>query len=241
MRNFIIFLLVFLAAFFLMLFLLPDKFFIFIVIYLALIISAICLLYYLGLARGLFVLFAIIALPFIIEYALSFLPYSFLKGNVINYLSWQKIDFAINLNNLFAGFNIPTIFICSLIFSQKIVVYSFIKSGHKLLQNIIASLLIAFTFLYIDPQKIEYASALKWLIIALIANYLILKLIKFKTGTPEIYKEMPIIIYLIIYLSNYTITNNYYYLIFTGLLLIYYLITLWNEHKIKMANQSFSA
>jgi len=233
MRNFTILLFIFFVFFLLIAWLAPESMFIFFYIYLALLIAAICLISYLGWLRGFLILLAFILLPFLVEYLFSALKLPLFETSTIIYLSTRKITLPVTTANLILIFNTPTIFICSLVFSQKLKNYFNLRSYPKIFLVIFASILIALNFINTGAQNFSPINGFKWLIIALAVNVIAAKLFKFKVETADLFKEFPIVLYLLILSLNYIITANYYLLIFMGVLAILYLISLYNEHQYK--------
>jgi len=237
MKNFLILIFIFFLVFLLIAFLAPDSMFIFFYIYLALVIALICAFAYLGWFHGLLILIIYTLLPFLLEYLLSLLRLPIFENSTIIYLSTHNLNLPITTTNLIIIFNIPTLFICSLFFSQKLKLLFNIKKYPKTFLIIAASLLLALNFLNISLQKFIYGDAIKWLVIALLINLLALKLIKFKIETMEFYKELPIILYLLVYSFNFAVSGNYIFLLIAAVLLIIYLIALYNEHQYKKISQ----
>jgi hypothetical protein len=238
MKNFIILLFIFFLVFLLIAFIAPDSMFIFFYIYLALIISALCLMMYVGGLRGIILLVIFILSPFLLEYLFSLLKLPFFSASTIVYLSARTINLPVNAGNLIILFNIPTLLICSLFFSQKLKMLFNIKILQKTFLVIYASILLGLNFLQLGLQKIEYSNAIKWLAISALIYISAIKLIKFKIEIPDFFKEIPIVLFLLIYSFNYALTGSYYFLIITGVLLILYLFILYTEHQYKKISQT---
>jgi hypothetical protein len=238
MKNFLILIFIFFIIFLLIAFLATDSMFIFFSIYLALFIALICLFKYLGWMRGLPILLIYIVLPFLLEYLFNLINLPFFETSTIIYLSAKSIILPITTSNLLVVFSIPTLLICSLFFSQKMKLWFNIKKMPQTFLIITASLLFSLNFLNIGLQNFIYRDAIKWLIIALILNLLASKLIKFKADIPEFFKELPIILYLLIYSFHFAVTSNYVFLLIAAVLLLIYLIALYNEHKYKKTQEA---
>jgi hypothetical protein len=241
MKNFLILIFIFFLVFLLIAYLAPDSMFIFFCIYLALIVALACLLAYLGWLRGLPILITYILLPFLLEYLFSLWHLPFFATATIIYLTTHTLNLPVTTANLIIIFNIPTLLICSLFFSQKLKLLFNIKKYPKIFLVIIASLLFALNFLNIGLQNFIYSDAIKWLIIALLINLPAAKLIKFKIEAPEFYKELPIILYLLIYSFNFTVSGNYVFLLIAAVLLLIYLIALYSEHQYKKISQALQS
>ncbi|MBN1325488.1 hypothetical protein JW977_00700, partial [Candidatus Falkowbacteria bacterium] len=93
--------------------------------------------------------------------------------------------------------------------------------------------LISINFLVISWDKITYIDFFKWLIISLLVNIIIYRLFRFKINISDLYKELPIIIYLIIYCTNALKLMQPFNLIIAAFLAIVYLLLLYNEYKFK--------
>lgn len=238
MKNFLIFIFIFFIIFLLIAFLTIDSMFIFFFLYLAALISLICLLAYLGWLRSIPILLIYIALPFLLEYLFNLINLPFFESSTILYLSTKSLKLPVTVANLIIFFNIPTLLICSLFFSQKMRLWFNIKKLPQIFLIITASLLFSLTFLNIGLQNIIYHDAVKWLIIALILNLTASKFITFKVDTPDFFKELPIVIFLLIYSFNFAVTANYVFLLITAILLLIYLITLYKEHQYRKLSEA---
>lgn len=233
MRTFIIILFVFFLLFLMGSLFIIDPLILFIVIFLAFLIAIICLVYYLGYLRGALILVAFVFLPFFLEYLFYRFNLPFFQSPLIRILNLQQLNLAITLNNLFLVFSLPLLFMTALIFSHKIKLFANIKRFHNTFITINASILVSLSFLLITPTSIEYQNFLKWLVIALIINFLLARFYQFKAEIPEIYKELPIILYLAIYGTSALKQLNTFNLIVTVLLTLFYLLILYNEYKIR--------
>ncbi len=239
MRNFTLILFSFFIVILLVSFNYTEPMYGFIAIFLAFILSLICLLAYLGFSRGVITALTFSLLPFLLEYLFfkyNFLKLPFFKTTIFTSLTKADLTNTLNLKNLITIFLIPTFLTCCLIFAQKIRLYSLIKNYYKTFIVIAASLLFALNLLVISPSEFSYLEGIKWLVISLIINLLLLKLYKFKVKANDIYKELPIIMFLLLYGFNLMKNNNSYSILIAICLTIYYLIMLLNEHKLKKLN-----
>lgn len=238
MRNFIIILFIFLIVFFLLVFISPKPLILYLSIVLAFLIGIICLITYLGAIRGSICALAFIFLPFILEYFSAKFSFPFANVSLITEKTLQDITSNINFQTLFFIFSLPTFFICSLFFTQKIKLFTGIKKYYNTFLIICSSLLVALNFLVFSRQDFQYQNATKWLLIALLVNFLLSKLYKFKTATPDIYKEMPIILFIMLYGYNILQNAYIYYVIITICLSLFYLALLYNEHKYRKISKA---
>jgi hypothetical protein len=241
MKNFLILIFFFFLIFLLIAFLSTDSMFIFFYIYLALIIALICFFSYLGWLRGLPVLILYAVMPFLLEYLLGLWRLPFFESSTILYLSTKNLSLPITVSNLIIIFNIPALLICALFFSQKMKLWFNIKKIPQTFLIIAASLLFSLNFLNIGLQNFSYRDAAKWLIIALIVNLIAAKFIKFKIDIPDFYKELPIILFLLLYSFNFAAAANYVFLLIAAVLLLIYLATLYREHKYKKFSETAPA
>ena len=216
-----------------MVFISPKPLFLYLSMVLAFLIVLISLIAYIGTLRGLICALAIIILPILLEYIFTAYKLPFTSTSLITNLTKNGINFNVDFQTLFMIFTLPTYFISAIFYAQKIRLFTDIKKYNKTFITITASLLITLNFLTITTEKFEYQNAVKWLAIALIVNIILSKLYKFKTTTHDIYKELPIIIFLMIYGYNILQVKNLYYLAITICLVLFYLILLYNEHQYK--------
>ena len=237
MRNFIIILFILFLLFLIGSLFIADPLIFFLFIFLGFVIGFICLIFYLGKAKGLLAMLVFIFLPFLIEYLFFWLNIPFFETPLIQNLSFSNINLPITLNTLFFIFTIPLLFISALFFAQKIKLFANLKKYHKNFIAIISSLLIALNFLILTQNLFEYKNFIKWLIIALIVNFLIAAFYRFRAEIPEIYKELPIILYLAIYGAGALKQLNAFNLIVTIILTLFYLLILYNEYKIRKISQ----
>ncbi len=233
MRNFTIILFIFFIITLIGTLFIADPLLFFITIFLGFIISFICLFYYLGSARGIFIGLTFIILPFIIEYLGFRYNIAFFNSHLIKNLSFDKFNVPFTLSTLFSLITIPLLFITSLFFSYKIKNYVGVKTLHKLFLICVSSILVAVNFLMIINDKFVYSEFFKWLIIAFICNLLLSGLFRFNPNTPETFKELPIILFLSIFGSRALITLDNFNLVITLILTCIYLLTLYNEHKLR--------
>jgi hypothetical protein len=209
-----------------------DRLFFFLTIFFAFIICLICLTAYLG-AQGFLIAIAYFILPFLVEYILSKFNLPFFQGSLITNISFKNLDIPINIRSLFLIFTLPLQFSASLFFAQKFKIFIDIKNLHKTFIIITASLFLAFNFIAVYENYLEMRSFLKWFVIALIINLVLGKLFTMKVQTADIYKELPIILYLSL-LSIIGLNRlDYVQLILAGFLTIVYLLLLYNEYKIR--------
>jgi len=239
MRSFTIILFVFFAFFLAISLFVVDPLPFFIVIFLAFLICFICLASYLGKLRGLTIGIIFIILPFLIEYYAYKYQLPFAGNALIRNLNFNRINLPITLNNLFTIFTVPLLFLSSLFFAYKIKLLTNLKTYHKTFLIISGSLLVAINFLSLTDNQAQFQNFFKWLIIALIVNSLTVWLYKFKPETKEIYKELPIILYLTIYGTNAFKQADSFQLFVTIILTICYLMLLYNEYKIKKIKAVF--
>ena len=238
MRNFTIILFIILIVLFLLVFISPKPLALYLSVFSAFLIAVICLNSYLGVLRGIICTFTFIFLPFVLEYFFAKYSIPFALPSLITDWSKNGLYSHINFQTLFFVFSMPTFFICALIFAQKIKLFTGIKTYYNTFLITISSLLMALNFLFFTRQELQYQNATKWLLVALIVNLLLSKLYKFKAETQDIYKELPIIIFLMLY--GYNILQNAYpyYLAITVCLSFFYLSLLYNEHQYKKISQS---
>ncbi len=237
MRNFIIILFIFFMFFLIGSLFILDPLIFYLMLFLAFIVSIICLVYYLGKIKGTAIAIIFIFLPFIIDYLFFKFNIPFFGNPLISDLSKQNLALAITLNNLFFVLTVPLLFMTALFVAKKIKPFFNIRIYHKTFLIIVSSILIGLNFMSISQNKIEYQNAIKWFIIALIVNFISVKLYEFKTNIPEIYKELPVILFLTIYSAGALRQLNIFNLAFILLLTICYLVILYNEYKIKKINE----
>lgn len=237
MKNFTIILFVFYVLFLIGSLFIIDPLLFFLTIFVGFLIAFICLNYYLGFWRGILIGILFIALPFIIEYIGFRFELPFFSTHLIQLLTLNQIDLPITLNTLFSIFTIPLLFIATLFFSHKIQLFANIKKYYKTFIIIISSLLVSLNFLSLQAESVKYDDFIKWLGIALIVNLLLASFYKFKVDTPEIYKELPIILYLSIYGSRALKIVDQFNLLITVILTVVYLIILYNEYKLRKISQ----
>jgi hypothetical protein len=233
MRSLITILFVFFCFFLIISLFVFDPLPLFLVIFIAFLICFVCLSYYLSPFRGILTALCYSIFPFVIEYLLYKYNFVFAQSALLNYLSLESIDLSVTLNNLFMIFSVPLLFMSSLFFAQKIKLLVNIKTYHKTFLFITATLLLTITFLSFTENALNYRNAIKWLIVALIINFFIVRIVKFKPDTPDIFKELPIIIYLAIYGTNALKVLDNLQMGFAGFLTVTYLVLLYNEYKIR--------
>lgn len=238
MINFLIILFLFYILFLFISLTTIDSMVLFIVIFLGFLIALICLIIYLGKLRGIITALLLIIAPFLLEYFFYKLKLPLFESALIRNLTFKRLDLPITIRNLYAIFNIPLLFISALIFSQKIKLFANIKKYHKTFIIIISSLLLACNFLFNETNLLNYKNLLKWLIIALLVYGLASYFYKFKIATPEIYKELPIIMFLA--LAGYVglIQRNLITLTINILLILLYILILYNEYKVRKISQT---
>jgi len=241
MKNFTIILFVFFIIFLIFSLFVSDQLLLFLLVFMAFLIGFICLAKYLGALRGILSGLSLIALPFIIEYLLYLLKIPYFESPLIRSITTNNINVPLTVNSLFMAFTLPLLFICALFFAQKMKLFLNVKTFINTFLIITSSLLISINFLVINQNSIGYQNFLKWLAIAILANLLIYRLYKFRADTPDLFKELPVIIYLIIYSTNAMKRMDTYNLIIAAILTIIYLLLLYNEYKLKKINQQFSA
>ncbi len=241
MRNFTIILFVFFIIFLIFSLFVSDQLLLFLLVFMAFSIGFICLAKYLGALRGILSGLGLIILPFIIEYLLFVLKIPYFESPLIKSITTNNINVPLTVNNLFMIFSLPLLLICALFFAQKMKLFLNIKNYPKTFLIIASSLLISLNFLVIDQGSITYQNFIKWLIVALLVNILISRLYKFSGKISDLFKELPIIIYLIIYSTNAMKSMNASGLIIAAFLTIIYLMLLYNEYKIKKFSQQLSA
>ncbi|OGY42273.1 MAG: hypothetical protein A2Y67_04455 [Candidatus Buchananbacteria bacterium RBG_13_39_9] len=195
------------------------------------------MLYYLG-ARGFILLLSFIILPFALEYLLFKLKIPFFQEAVIRSLTFRNLDLPINLSTLFSVFSLPLIFCSALIFAQKVKLFISVKKYFKTVLIICSSLLIALSFFAVTQNAIEYQNSIKWLIIALSVNFLVSAFFIFKVNVQEIYKELPIILFLALYNFGGLKRLDVYSLFIGLFLIIFYLLILYNEYKLRKLSQN---
>ncbi|MBD3359379.1 MAG: hypothetical protein GF365_01570 [Candidatus Buchananbacteria bacterium] len=237
MKNFTIILFIFYILFLMGSLFIIDPLLFFLTIFVGFVIGFICLNYYLSFWRGISIGILFIFLPFIFEYLGFRFNLPFFDTHLIQTLTLNQIDLPITLNTLFSIFTIPLLLISALFFSHKLKLFANVKNYHKTFIIITGSLLVALNFLSITNEAIKYQDFLKWLAIALVINFILSWLYKFQVETPEIYKELPIILYLSIYGSRALRSFDYFNLTITVILTFAYLIVLYNEYKLKKISQ----
>lgn len=236
MRNITLIIFIFFILFLIGTLFVISPLFFFLTIFLAFLISIICLITYLG-YRGIFIAIIFIFIPFVIESLFFRFDLLFFEQPLIRSLTISQINLALTLNNLFFLFTIPLLFMTALFFAQKIRLYFNLKSYHKTFIAVISSLLVSINFLVINQNTFAYTNFIKWLIIALIINSLVAWLFYFKPLTAELYKELPIIIYLAIYGTSALKKLEPFQLIVIAVLTISYLVILYHEYKYKKIRQ----
>lgn len=239
MKNFLIFIFIFFLLFLLVAFITPDPMFIFFFIYLGLIIALSCLIVYLGWLRSLIIIPAYVGLPFLLEYLFNLWNLPFFDTSTIIYLSAQTINLPVTAANLIIVFSIPTLLICSLFFSQKLKLLLNIKALPKTFLVIISSLLLSLNFLNINLQNLNLGPAIRWFILGLVINLILIKLMKFRVETPDFFKELPIVVWLLFFSFNYVTSANYLFLVIGAILLLIYLIALYTDHQYKKLSRDF--
>jgi hypothetical protein len=237
MKNFTIILFVFYVLFLIASLFVVDPLLFFLTLFIGFLIAFICLNYYLTFWRGVSIGLLFIGLPFILEYLGFKLNLPFFETHLIEILTLNRIDLPLSLNTLFSVFTIPLLFITALFFSRKLKLFANVKNYHKTFIIIITSLLVALNFLSITNEAIKYQDFLKWLAIALVVNFALSWLYKFQVETPEIYKELPIILYLSIYGSRALRIVDQFNLAITVILTLAYLLILYNEYKLRKISQ----
>lgn len=236
MKNFAYILFGFLIIFLLLGLNSAEPMYTFVTVFLAFILALICLLAYLGILRGLAVFIIFTILPFALEFL--FYKYNYLNLKIFTtttFFSLTKAGLAtmLNQNTLKFIFLVPTLLICALFLAQKIRLYSLIKNYYLLFIIISAGLLFSLNFIFISPEQFSYIYAIKWLIIGLLTYFAATKLYKFKGNIHDTFKEIPIILFLILYGFDLLSGSNTYSILIALCLGIYYLILLYNEHKIR--------
>ena len=237
MRNFTIILFIFFIFLLIALLFVSDPLIFFLAIFLALIIVTICLFAYIGAWRGLVIVLAFIFLPFLIDYIFAKLHLPFFNKPLIANLFTQNPSELITINNLYSIFTLPLLFTAALFFAKKIQLFANIKNHIKTLVALFSSILLSLNFIYIKANVFDYQQFVKWLIIALLVNYLLARLYDFKVDALNIYKEIPIIIFLALYGIGALKKLDLMLLIICALLTIYYVIMLFNEYRIKKFSQ----
>jgi len=233
MKNFTIILFIFFIAFLILSLFVTDLIWIFLTIFLALVIVFICLNKYLGFIRGFLLLIMLIVLPFMLEYVLWLMDVPLFSSTIIDRLSFTELDIPVNLTNLFYVFTVPLLFASSLFFAKKIKIFTKVKSYHNTFLILASTVLSALNFLMPKNGLVDYQSFLKWLILALISFTVLVYLYNFKPDIPEIYKELPIILYLALFGTNALKATNTLNTIMALLLIAFYLIILYKEYKIR--------
>jgi hypothetical protein len=241
MKNFTIILFVFFIIFLIFSLFVSDQLLLFLLVFMAFLISFICLSEYLGIIRGIFSGLALVILPFLLEYLLYVLKIPYFETPVIKSIATDNINVPLTVSNLFMVFSIPLLFVCALFFAQKMKLFLNVKKYFKTFLTICSSILISINFLVIDQSGITYQNFIKWLAVALLVNLLISRLYKFRGNISDLFKELPIIIFLIIYGTGAMKSMNASGLIIAALLTIIYLVLLYNEYKFKKIKQQFSA
>jgi|GEM_PF-2293123 len=237
MRNFIIILFTLFILLLLAIIFIPDPLLFFLTVFLALIIVTICLFFYLGAFRGLAIVIVFIILPFLIDYLLAKYHFPLFDKPLIENLFTSTPSEMITLSNLYTVFTLPMIFMSALFFAQKIRLYSNIKNYLKTFIVLASSLLVALNFLSVKNNIFVYAPLVKWLLIALLINLLLARLYDFVPDALDIYKEIPIIIYLALYAVGALKRLDLVLLGVAGILTIYYLFILFNEYKIRKLSE----
>ena len=240
MKNFTIILFILFCLFLVVYIFTIDLLTLFLTIFLAFIITFICLASYLGKIRGIICGLIFIILPFLLEYLFYYYKIPYFYAPVIKYLSRSEIRLPLTLNNLFLVFTIPLLFMAALFFSQKIRAFSNLKNYHKIFLVIISSLLLAVTFINFSQNQLNLIDFIKWLVLALIVNSLLVKFYKFKPETAETFKELPIIIYLSIFATSALKRMDNLQLVIIGILTFIYLLLLYYEYKFKKIKTAYS-
>ena len=233
MKNFTIILFIFFLAFLIFSLFVSDSLLFFLLMFVAFLIGFICLGEYLGALRGILTGIALIILPFLIEYLLRLFKMPYFNTSLIESITMDKINVPLTINNLFTVFSLPLLFICALFFAQKMKLFFNVKKYLNIFMIICASLLISINFLVISQNRFTYIEFLKWLTISLLANIIIYRLYRFRINISDLYKELPIIIYLIIYCTNAMKLMQPFNLIIAAFLAVIYLLLLYNEYKFK--------
>ncbi|MFA5187836.1 MAG: hypothetical protein WC460_00555 [Patescibacteria group bacterium] len=239
MRNFTIILFIFFVFFLIISLFVTDPLPLFFTLFLAFVISFICLAEYTGKLRGILAGIFFVAAPFLIEYLFLKFNVPFSQSSILQNFTIDQFNLFLTLTNLFTLVTIPLIFITSLFFAYKIKIFVKIKSYHKTFLIIASSLLVALNFLIITSKSIDSQNFIKWMAISLIIFLIIIKLIKFKAEALEIFKDLPILIYLSIYGVNALRRLESFNLVIAAFLVILYLILLFNEYKIRKIALSF--
>lgn len=234
MKNFIVILFMFfLVALIMSIFEPTNLMALFVAIFLAFIIAFICLSYYLGPLLGIITGLLFIATPFLLEYLGYTYNLPFFQTVTLSTLAPEQMYAILNLNNLFSAFTVPLLFITSLFFGFKIKIFSNIKKYHKTFLIITISLLLAINFLIVTREQIVWEHFLKWLFIALIINFVFSFLFYFRANIPEIFKEIPIILYLALLAGRSLKPINEFNLLVVLILTVVYLILLYTEYKLR--------
>jgi hypothetical protein len=239
MKNFTLILFILFILFLLFSLFIQDFLLIYLSIVLALIIGFICLNYYLNAWRGTILGLGFLILPFVMEYLGYKLNLPFFTTHLIKELTAKNLNIPITINNLFLLITVPLLFITSLFFGIKIKNSSSIKKFHSTFLVIVCSLLVAMNYLVITQAGIEYQEFIKWLIIALAVNIILSKIYIFEFGVSDLYKELPIIIFLAIYGSRALRSLDEFNLIISLFFALIYLYILYVEYKIKKINRQF--
>lgn len=234
MRNFIIILFIFFLIFIIVsIFWATNQMFLFLAIFLGFLIAFICLGYYLGPILGIIIGLLFIASPFLLEYLGYRFYLPFFKESTITGLEVTQIGNLISTDTLFSIFTIPLLFMTSLFFAFKIKIFTNVKTYHKIFLTVIMSLLVAANFLNITSEQAIFNDFIKWLAIALVISALMSYIFYFRLDTDRIFKEIPIILFLTIFITRSLKPINEFNLFIGIILVIIYLILLYNEYKLQ--------
>jgi hypothetical protein len=237
MRNFIIILFVFFLILLIGLLFVSDPLIFFLAIFMALIIVTICLFAYLNALRGLIIVICFIFLPFLLDYLFAKLHLPFFNKPLIENIFTTSPSQLITINNLYSIFALPLLLMAALFFAKKIQLFSGIRNHIKFFIALFSSILFSLNFIYIKAGIFDYQQFCRWLLIALIVNYLLYKIYNFDIDALVIYKEVPIIIFLALYAIGALQKLDMVLLSICGLLTIYYVITLANQYRLKKFSQ----
>jgi len=241
MRNFTLVLFIFFIIFLIGTLFISDPLLFFITIFLGFLLCFLCLISYLGFGRGIIIGILFMGLPYMVEYFGFRFGLPYFETHLIQALSFDKINIPLTLTTLFSIFTIPLLFMASLFFSQKLKIFTSVKKYHKTFLLITASLLVAINFVIIRTELINFTEFIKWLIIALVINIVLVSYYKFKIKIPETFKELPIILYLAIYGSRALKTLDSFSLVVALILTFTYLMLLYKEHKLRQISSELRA
>ena len=238
MRNFIIILFILFLTFITGSLFINDPLLLFLTIFMAFLIAFICAGAYFGAIKGPFFVISFIILPFFLEYIFYKFNLPLFNETIIKNLTFKQISLPFTQNTLFALFTIPLLFVTALIYSQKIRLVFDIKKYVKIYLVAGSSLLVAINFLALGQAQFNITNFAKWLIISLLVYLLLSGIISFKPVTSEIYKELPIILYLAIFGVRSLKDMAYYSLYLVLMLTVLYLIILYREHRYRQVIKS---